>query len=127
MSVTLTDVAPLITWLLVRISPLLVSTIPVPSAVASSSPRVDFTSTMPGSTLLAIALVFSAVRDAAVVGEELPCERATPPAAPAARATTAVAVRPSAVRPRRLRGGSGMGYCPYGYGANGSLMSCHSG
>src|ERR1700733_5888978 len=127
MSVTLTAVAPLITWLLVRISPLDVSTMPVPSEVAFWSPSVAFTSTRPGSTLLAICDVDSAVCEVDVADPPVadPCDNPTATPAPAPAATIAVAVSPSIVRPRCRLGGCGAGYCPYcpyGYCANGSLI-----
>ena len=53
-SVTLMVVAPSITWLLVKISPEDVSTIPVPAACACWYPRVVLISTNPGSTLFAM-------------------------------------------------------------------------
>src|SRR5436309_288432 len=52
------------TWLLVRISPVEVSTMPVPAAVPPWKPRIEFTSTTEGSTSAAIA---AAVR---TLGEE---------------------------------------------------------
>src|SRR5580704_13400150 len=55
MSVTLIVVAPSMTWLLVRISPEEVSTIPVPAASSCWNPSVVLMSTNPGSTLFAIA------------------------------------------------------------------------
>src|SRR5487761_644818 len=116
MSVTLTEVAPLITWLLVRISPLDVSTMPVPSEV--------FTSTRPGSTRPAIWDVDSADCEVDVADPPAvdPCDSPTAAPAPAPAATIAVAVSPSIVRPRCRFGDSGAGYCPYGYCANGSLI-----
>ena len=65
-SVTLMAVAPSMTWLLVRISPFEVSTIPVPAAMAPWRPSVDTTSTSPGSTRAAIWLVDRMVLDVAV-------------------------------------------------------------
>jgi hypothetical protein len=53
MSVTRTLVAPSTTWLLVKISPSEVSTIPVPAAL-SSFPITTLTSTTAGSTLAAM-------------------------------------------------------------------------
>ena len=125
MSLTLTDVAPLTTWLFVRISPLEVKTMPVPMAVAPWRPRVEVTSTRPGSTRLAICDVVSIVFDVAVafpVGVLPPWDSPMPAPAPTASATTAVAVSPSACRLRDRRGGSGTGYAPNGCCANGSLM-----
>src|SRR5436305_13246163 len=52
------------TWLLVRTSPVEVSTMPVPAAVPPWKPRIEFTSTTEGSTSAAIA---AAVR---TLGEE---------------------------------------------------------
>src|SRR5471032_1480126 len=54
MSVTLMVVAPSITWLLVRISPEEVRTIPVPAASSCWNPSVVSMSTSPGSTFWAI-------------------------------------------------------------------------
>ena len=56
--------APSMTWLLVRIAPVEVSTMPVPAAVPPWKPRIEFTSTTEGSTSAAIA---AAVR---TLGEE---------------------------------------------------------
>src|SRR5215469_1463930 len=97
---------------------------PVPLAVACWYPSVVVTSTRPGSTRLAIWAGLSSVLDAAVAFPpgESPCDKATPAPAPAARARTAVAVSPRACLARRRCGGSGTGYCPYGYCANGSLI-----
>src|ERR1700761_1140756 len=127
MSVTEIEVAPLITWLLVRISPLDVSTMPVPLAVAFWKPSVEVTSTMPGLTRLEICDVLSDCCEVDVAdppaGEPLDSPTAAP--APTPAATIAVAVSPSIVRPWCRLGGSGGGYCPYcpyGYCANGSLM-----
>src|SRR5579859_7596359 len=53
-SVTLILVAPLMTWLLVRISPSDVSTMPVPAAAACCRPNVVLMSTIVGSTAVAI-------------------------------------------------------------------------
>src|SRR5437879_5658744 len=52
------------TWLLVRIAPVEVRTMPVPAAVPPWKPRIEFTSTTEGSTSAAIA---AAVR---TLGEE---------------------------------------------------------
>src|ERR1700735_3264621 len=97
MSVTLIEVAPSITWLLVKTSPVDVSTMPVPAEVACSSPSWDTTSTRLGSTRLAIWLVDSTVLDVAVavlvvVVFVLPIR--PPTAAPAASATTPVMASP---------------------------------
>src|SRR5690349_25101276 len=128
MSVTLTEVAPLITWLLVRISPFDVNTMPVPLAVAFWKPSVEVTSTMPGSTRLAICDVVSICCEVDVADppEVEPLDNPIAAPAPAPAATIAVAVSPSIVRPWCRFGGSGGGYCPYcpyGYCANGSLMA----
>src|SRR5260370_41108941 len=52
-------VAPSITWLLVSTSPPGVTTIPVPAAVAPSSDRAEVTSTMAGSSWVAISEALS--------------------------------------------------------------------
>src|SRR5260370_40130035 len=49
------------TWLLVRIAPVEVSTMPVPAAVPPWKPRIEFTSTTEGSTSAAIAAVVRAL------------------------------------------------------------------
>src|SRR6202007_1866941 len=98
---TLTDVAPATTWLLVRTSPVEVSTIPVPSAVALAKPCVEMTSTRPGAVRLVIAAVLSA--PAAPPVAEPTVAQAAPPA------TSAAAVTPDArisTRRRERRGGA---------------------
>src|ERR1700744_4185788 len=107
MSVTLIAVAPSITWLLVRISPVEVSTMPVPAEVACSYPSVATTSTRLGSTRAAIWLVVSTVSEVAVAVFDdvvfmLPIR--PPTAAPAASATTPVMASP---RLWLRRGGGG--------------------
>ena len=64
-SVTLTEVAPSTTWLLVRISPEEPITIPVPAAVPAFRPSWVFTSTSPDST-------FAATPDAAGAPDDDP-------------------------------------------------------
>ena len=59
MSVALIEVAPSMTWLLVSTSPLEVSTIPVPAALACWYPSVDTMSTRPGDTFEVICAVVS--------------------------------------------------------------------
>src|SRR5260370_1025161 len=49
------------TWLLVRIAPVEVSTMPVPAAVPPWKPRIEFTSTTEGSTAAAIAAAVRAL------------------------------------------------------------------
>src|ERR1700722_12375608 len=128
MSVTLIEVAPLITWLLVRISPLEVSTMPVPIASAFWKPSVEVTSTRPGSTLLAICDADSSFFEVeAALAPEVPCDNPIAAPAPTPAATMAVADSPRIVRLRWRRGGSGGVYCPngpywYGCCANGSLI-----
>src|SRR5882724_4623494 len=58
------------TWLLVRIAPVEVSTMPVPAAVPPWKPRIEFTSTTEGSTSAAMAAVVRAPggEDAAATG-----------------------------------------------------------
>src|SRR5499427_6075807 len=93
MSRTLIEVAPLITWLLVRISPDCVSTTPVPAARACCRPRLVMTSTRPGSVWVAIwAVVSTALRDEAVA--------AISPKKVPRPATTATAARPKRWRQR---------------------------
>ena len=114
MSVTLIDVAPSITWLFVSTSPFEVSTMPVPAAVACSSPSVDTTSTSPGSTRDAIWLVESTVLEVAVaVLTEVGCR---PPISPPAAAPAASATAPVMISPRlwfRRGGGGGSVAKPY--------------
>src|SRR5260370_28676866 len=58
------------TWLLVRIAPVEVSTMPVPAAVPPWKPRIEFTSTTEGSTAAAIAAAVRALGgEAAACGE----------------------------------------------------------
>src|SRR5580704_5315888 len=107
MSVTLIEVAPLTTWLLVSTSPVDDSTIPVPAEVAPWYPSVDTTSTSAGSTREAIWLADREVLDVAVtmpaaVWSILPIN--PPSAAPPASATTPVTISP---RLRFRRGGIG--------------------
>src|ERR1700728_4096163 len=117
MSMTLIEVAPSITWLLVRISPVAVSTMPVPYEVDCSSPSVEITSTSPGSTLDAIWLAVRLLLDVVVaVPDGLVCRVFTSPpaAAPSARAATPVMTSARLWREGRGGGGGG-GYIPYGY------------
>src|SRR6202035_576658 len=112
MSVTLIEVAPSMTWLLVKISPVEVSTMPVPAEAAPWYPSVDTTSTSAGSTREAIWLADSVVLEVAVtapaaVWSMLPIN--PPNAAPAASATAPVAISP---RLWLRRGGIG-GTLPY--------------
>ena len=107
MSVTLIEVAPSTTWLLVSTSPVEVSTMPVPADVACWRPSLDTTSTSAGSTREAIALLDSTVLEVAVavpatVWPMLPIS--PPTAAPPASATAAVMASP---RLWLLRGGIG--------------------
>src|SRR5207244_8998012 len=63
-------VAPSMTWLLVRITPVEVSTMPVPAAVPPWKPRIEFTSTTEGSTSAAIAAAVRALgEEAGACGE----------------------------------------------------------
>src|ERR1700740_926744 len=102
MSLTLIDVAPATTWLLVSTSPVEVSTIPVPAAVAWARPCVEITSTRPGEVRLAIAAVLSRV--ALPVGEPAKAQ-AVPPA------TSAPAVTPDARIRTGRRGRRGGAAC----------------
>src|SRR5277367_5075186 len=87
MSLTLIEVEPATTWLLVRTLPVEVSTIPVPSAVPCWYPSVEMTSTRPGSVWLVTCAV---VRVALLPDPDV--AHAVPPAAMATAATPAAAM-----------------------------------
>src|SRR5215469_1559976 len=85
MSVTLIEVAPATTWLLVSTSPVEVSTMPVPSAVACRKACVEVTSTRPGFVRLAIVDVFSALTAEPAVAQAVPPTASAAAVTPAAR------------------------------------------
>src|ERR1700733_12307494 len=93
MSVTLIDVAPSITWLLVSTSPDEVTTMPVPAASALWYPRFETISTRPGSTRDAICDVLSAVLAEVMAAIEVPSMAYTAPP-PNARPTAATLAVP---------------------------------
>ncbi len=105
---TLIEVAPSITWLLVSTSPFEVSTMPVPAEVACWHPSVDTMATSAGSTRSAIWLAESTVLEVAVA---VPAgTRFTLPSNPPAAAPAASATAPVRINPRlwfRRRGGGG--------------------
>src|SRR5450631_2609718 len=101
-------VAPSITWLLVRTSPDEVTTMPVPAAVAPSNASVDVTSTIAGSTWVAISEGLSWCCATGRAGEddreEGPMFDATTiPIPRAATSMTKAATLPTVRRPRRRR------------------------
>src|SRR3984885_10009115 len=101
MSVTLIDVAPSITWLLVSTSPDEVTTMPVPAASALWYPGLETMSTRPGSTRDAICDVLSAVLAEVMAAIEVPSMAYTAPA-PTARPTAATLAVIARRRRRRL-------------------------
>src|ERR1700722_5032553 len=115
-SLTLTSVAPSITWLFVSTRPDLDRIIPVPSAVSLAYVRVEVMSTRPGLTLRSTAAWFSPgpLPDCSLCGDGTPLDEmaadglgpgpsnatVSPAPIPAASAAT---VRYTSECPRRLR------------------------